>query len=266
MTTRLFHISDVHFGVEDRAALDAVARAVAEEKPDALVVTGDLTQRAKHSEYAAAARWLGQIEVPVWLDPGNHDMPYYNLWERFSDPFGRFHKLRAEVAVERFETDDLVLVPLNTNIPAQRRWPWSDGVVTAEAQARTLQEVAGHEADGRWLIVTAHHPLHGPKPGGPNATIGGDAAYSALVEAGIDAVLSGHIHTPFNEYRRCDQGEGGAQVIGAGTLSTRLRHGAPPSYNVLTCTRRGAQAAGKIEGEIAGEIHVEQRALAPSPR
>ena len=55
-------------------------------------------------------------------------------------------------------------------------------------------------------------------------------------------------------------------MIGAGTLSTRLRHGAPPSYNVLTCTRRGAQAAGKIEGEIAGEIQVEQRALAPSPR
>ena len=258
MTTRLFHISDVHFGVEDRGALDTVAAAIAEEKPDALVVTGDLTQRAKRSEYAAAAQWLGKIEVPVWLDPGNHDMPYYNLWERFSDPFGRFEQLRAEVAVERFETDDLVLIPLNTNIPAQRRWPWSDGVVTLEAQARTLAQLTGYETGGRWLIVTAHHPLHGPKHGGPNATIGGDEAYRLLVQAGVDAVLSGHIHTPFNEFRGCGEGVEGAQVIGAGTLSTRLRHGAPPSYNVLTCTRRGAQSAAVIT--------VEQRALAPSPR
>jgi 3',5'-cyclic AMP phosphodiesterase CpdA len=86
MTTRLFHISDVHFGVEDHAALDAVARAVAEERPDAVVCTGDLTQRAKHSEYARAAEWFAALGVPVVLEPGNHDMPYYNPWERFTDP------------------------------------------------------------------------------------------------------------------------------------------------------------------------------------
>ena len=67
MTTQLFHISDVHFGVEDRTALDAVARAVADERPDALVCTGDLTQRAKHSEYAAAHEWFVSLGVPVVL-------------------------------------------------------------------------------------------------------------------------------------------------------------------------------------------------------
>ena len=95
--TRLFHISDVHFGVEDRAALDAVARAIADERPDALVCTGDLTQRAKHSEYARAAEWFASLGVPVVLEPGNHDMPYYNPWERFTDPFRRYERLRAAV-------------------------------------------------------------------------------------------------------------------------------------------------------------------------
>ena len=68
MTTRLFHISDVHFGVEDRCALEAVEQAVRDEKPDALICTGDLTQRAKHSEYAAAANWFGGLGVPVVLE------------------------------------------------------------------------------------------------------------------------------------------------------------------------------------------------------
>lgn len=233
MTTRLFHISDVHFGVEDRAALNAVAKAVREERPDAVVCTGDLTQRAKRSEYAAAAEWLGGLEVPVWLDPGNHDMPYFNLFERFTDPFARYRKLKGEVAVGALETEDLVLIPLNTNVRAQTRWPWSDGVVTDKALGHTLDQLSRYKGDPRCKIVTAHHPLHGPMVGGPSATIGGNSAFAALVDHGVDAVMSGHIHTPFNEQR--PGGVGSAQVIGAGTLSTRLRHGAPPSYNVLTC-------------------------------
>lgn len=235
MTTRLFHISDVHFGIENRAALDAVAGAIAAEKPDLLVCTGDLTQRAKHSEYAAAAEWFGSLGVPVWLDPGNHDMPYYNPIERFSDPFRRYRRLRDAVAVQQFETADLVLLPLCTTVPAQRRWPWSDGVITDDALRQTRGLLEPYRSDDRHVIVTAHHPLHGPKVEGPNATIGGDAAFAVLVDAGADAILSGHIHQPFNEFRGDPARR--AQVIGAGTLSRRLRHGAPPSYNVLTCAK-----------------------------
>ena len=110
MTTRLFHVSDVHFGVEDRSCLDAVAKAVREEQPDALVCTGDLTQRATHEQYAEAADWFRSLGVPIWLDVGKHDMPYKNLWERFTDPYRRYNALRKAVAVDNFETDDLVFL------------------------------------------------------------------------------------------------------------------------------------------------------------
>ncbi|NJS15629.1 MAG: hypothetical protein HC788_14820, partial [Sphingopyxis sp.] len=129
MPTRLFHISDVHFGVEDRAALDAVAAAVAAERPAAVVCTGDLTQRAKRSEYAAAQAWFASLGVPVVLEPGNHDMPYYNPWERFTDPFRRYNRLNAMVGSE-LASPEVVLVRLRTTVRAQRRFPWSDGVVT----------------------------------------------------------------------------------------------------------------------------------------
>lgn len=232
MTTRLFHISDVHFGVEDRSALEAVEKAVRAEKPDALICTGDLTQRAKHSEYAAAAQWFAELGVPVVLEPGNHDMPYYNLVERFTDPYRRYRRLETAVG-STFESEHVVLVSLKTTVRAQPRFPWSDGVVTRRALGQTLERLGQIGANGRSIIVTGHHPLLGPAESPSNPTIGGDKAFSAIAEAGADAILSGHIHKPLDEVR--ERGGHSMRMIGAGTLSTRLRHGAPPSYRVITC-------------------------------
>lgn len=237
MTTRLFHISDVHFGVEDRAALDAVARAVADERPAAVVCTGDLTQRARHSEYAAAQAWFAALGVPVVLEPGNHDMPYYNPWERFTDPFRRYERLRAVVG-DGFASPDVVLVPLRTTVSAQRRFPWSDGVVTHAALAATLAQLAKLKDDPRTIIVIAHHPLLGPERTSKNPTIGGDHAFAQIAAAGAHAILSGHVHVPFDQQRTAANGDS-LRMIGTGTLSTRLRHGAPASWRDITCAPGG---------------------------
>lgn len=242
MSTTLFHVSDIHFGVENRAALAAVEGAIAREAPDALVCTGDLTQRAKHREYEAAARWFASLGVPLLVDPGNHDMPYYNLWERFTDPYRRYRRLRSALG-RPFASNDVVLVPLNTTVRAQRRFPWSEGVVTRRALAATLEALRALEGDPRCIIVTAHHPLLAPRDGARNPTIGGDAAFAALARAGAQAVMSGHVHIPFDEVR--ERGGRAMRMIGAGTLSTRLRDGAPPSYRVLRCER-----GGRIESEL----------------
>ena len=242
MTTRFFHVSDVHFGVEDRAALDAVSRAVREEQPDALICTGDITQRAKHSEYAAAAEWFESLGVPIILEPGNHDMPYYNPVERFTDPYRRYRQLKARVG-GTLETDDLILVSLKTTVRAQRRFPWSDGVITRKALDETIAQLEELRGDPRHVVVTAHHPLLGPSDGGKNPSIGGDRAFEAIARTGADAILTGHVHWPFDEVRA--RSGHSLRMIGAGTLSTRLRHGAPPSYRVVTCTR-----GGELETEV----------------
>lgn len=234
MTTRVFHISDVHFGTENRAALNAVEQAVAREKPDAVVCTGDLTQRATHAQFAAARGWLDGLGVPIVLEPGNHDLPYYNLIERFTDPFRRYRTVSEHLTTSR-DFADAVFVPLLTTVRAQRRFPWSDGVVTQAALRETVSAIEKLRKDPHAVIVTAHHPLLGPESAPANPTIGGDKAFAAIAKAGADAVLSGHIHVPFDTIREV----AGARMrtIGAGTLSTRLRHDAPPSYRVLTCTK-----------------------------
>ncbi len=227
---RLFHVSDVHFGVEDPRAHAAFADAVRRERPDGVLCTGDITQRATHKQFSTAAEYFGALDVPVMLFPGNHDMPYYNPLERIFRPYARCERLERQVS-QTLELRHAVIVPFNTNGAAQWRWPWSDGVVKAsrlDVVRGQLEELRG---DHRRKLVACHHPLLPARDGETNPTIRGDHAFATIAAAGADAVLTGHVHVPFDQVRERD---GHAmRMIGAGTLSTRLR-GAPPSYNVLT--------------------------------
>jgi len=223
MTARLFHVSDLHFGTEDRAALAWFAATVAAEQPDAVIMTGDLTAAARRREFTAACRWLVALGVPVTVELGNHDMPLWNLWERFTDPYKRFTNL--ERAVERpLALPGVAIVPLRTATRAQLRSNWAEGIVRSHRLATTLAELAAVPAD-TMRLVACHHPLGGG--GVRHATRGGARALEVLAAAGVTAVLSGHTHEPF------DIVVGGVRLIGAGTLSERTRK-SRPSFNRLT--------------------------------
>lgn len=233
MTTRIFHMSDPHWGIENRQALEAFARVVHDERPDAVLCTGDITQRAKLSEFEAAAHYFAELQAPVIVCAGNHDMPYYNLWERFTDPYRRFRALHERAATP-FQSEDVVLVALKTTVRIQPRFPWSDGVVMRSALKDCAAHLTGLADDPRIKLVYAHHPLLPGREGQRNPTIGGDAAFAQLASAGAQAIASGHVHVPFDLERAC--ASGCMRMLGAGTLSMRLRS-APPSYQVLTFTR-----------------------------
>lgn len=224
-----FHVSDIHFGVEDKAAHDWFAQAVARERPDVVICTGDLTQRAKRREFSAAQGWLAGLGVPVVLEPGNHDLPYYNLAERFFTPFARYDALAKAVAGQ-VELPGIALIALRTTVSAQWRFPWSDGVVRDAALARTVHELERLDGDGGLKIVMCHHPLIGKNSAAKNPTIHGDRALAALAAAGADVVLSGHIHDAFDLTREIAGRN--VRLIGAGTLSIRLRS-SQPSYNIM---------------------------------
>lgn len=236
IANRLFHISDVHFGAEDRAALDWFAAAVRDERPDAVICTGDLTQRATHRQYRAAEAWFSALGVPIMLQPGNHDMPYFNLWERFRRPYARYGALERAVGSE-LALAHVVIVPFDTNVRAQLRWPWSDGVVRRRKLDAAVARLQALRGDTRLKLVACHHPLLPAEDGLRNPTVRGEQAFAALAQAGASAVLSGHVHLPFDLMRA--RGNRPLRMIGAGTLSTRLR-GAEPSFNALTIGADGA--------------------------
>lgn len=225
---RLFHVSDVHFGAEDREALDWFAGCVRAERPDAIVMTGDLTMRARTREFEAAAQWLETLDAPVTVEVGNHDLPYFNLWARFVTPYRRYRAL--ERMIERpLDLPGLAIVPLKTTARFQWRLNWSKGHVSTRAlqEALALVEAA---PDGHRVLIACHHPLIEAGTRSSSHTRGGRAALAALAAAGADAVLSGHVHDPFDI--REASGAGEVRLIGAGTLSERVRE-SPPSFNEL---------------------------------
>ena len=233
---RLFHISDIHFGLEDERALAWVEQCIATERPAAVCVTGDLTMRARHREFAAACRWIAALGPPVTVEVGNHDMPYFNLIERFVDPYRRFRSVEA-VLEKQLTLPGVSIVPLKTVTRAQWRFPWSNGWVTDAALGETLAALDALPAGTR-AIVTAHHPLTERDAHGKRLTIGGAAAMEALAARGVLAILTGHVHDAFDIEQPTPAGT--LRMIGAGTLSKRIRS-SPPSFNELTITDAGIE-------------------------
>lgn len=246
----IFHLSDIHFGLEDRTALAWVEGCVARERPQAVAITGDLTMRARHREFDAASQWIRRLDPPVTVEVGNHDLPYFNLWERFTDPYRRFRGMESLVE-RKIALPGIALVPLKTTARAQRRFPWSNGWITDHALAQTLAAIDALPA-GTKVLVTAHHPLTERRHDGKLLTHGGNKALAALAARKVLAVLSGHIHDAFDMVTETP--EGPVRMIGAGTLSRRIRS-TPPSFNQLTI------AGGEIVVKVRNLEHVPTPAM-----
>ena len=225
---RLFHLSDIHFGLEDRVALDWVRREIATTRPDAVVITGDHTMRARHHEFAAATRWITALEVPVTISIGNHDMPYFNPIERFATPYKRFEGMKALVERE-IDLPGLAIVPLKTVRRWQPRLNWSKGWVTPQALDRCLAGLDALPAGTR-ALVAVHHPLREVGTHGTALTRHGEDALRELAKRRVLGVLSGHVHDAFDIAEPTS--EGPVRMIGAGTLSQRVRS-TPPGFNEL---------------------------------
>jgi len=244
--TRLFHVSDVHFGREDRAAIAWFDGLVHAEKPDAVIMTGDLTMRARRHEFAAGLAWLQGLGVPVTVGVGNHDLPYFNPLARFFRPYGRIQAI--ERLIERpLDLPGVAIVPMVTTARFQWRLNWSKGHVSARALQETLALVEATPKDSL-VFVACHHPLIEARTRMRSSTRRGAEAFAALATAGAHAVLTGHVHDPFDVKHEVEGRP--IRMIGAGTLSERTRD-TPPSFNEI-----------RIED---GRFDVLLRTLGPEP-
>lgn len=247
---RLFHVSDLHFGCEDRAALDWFRARARAERPDAVIMTGDLTMRARSREFAAAARWLKSLGLPVTVEAGNHDLPYFDPLARLLAPYARVRALERMIETP-LAVKGVTVVPLKTTARAQLRLNWSKGHVSAAALRRALALVAAARdraaGEGEGLIlVAAHHPLVEAGTRAHGRTRGGGEALAALAAAGVHAVLTGHVHDPFD--LPFEAAGRTVRLIGAGTLSQRVR-AAPPSFNEIRIEGRRIAVLARRLGE-----------------
>jgi 3',5'-cyclic AMP phosphodiesterase CpdA len=235
----LVHLTDPHFGDEDEQALEAAARFIAERRPALVVMSGDISREGLQRELDAACAWMRALHAPVLLAPGNHDVPYYGLWGRIVDPFGRYRRAAHGLRVEAWHTDEWSVVPVNTARGVQLRLNWAQGAISP-AQTRAAAEELAKARPGALRAVVTHHPLDWPHDAPiKGRTINGPAAQASLVDAGAQLFLSGHLHAALTRMigRR-------ALSVTSGTLSRRVRH-EPCSFAVI---RRPAREI--VETEI----------------
>ncbi len=228
MTIRIAHLSDIHFGGELTEAVEAATFEVAAFAPTLTVVTGDLTLNGQPSEFRAAARWLARLPAPRMVTPGNHDTPYWNLVLRSLAPFDRYRRYIGRAEAAAFDAPDLVARSLNSARGAQPRLNWSRGAISMPR----LREIDWRsDSPAPLRLFACHHPLlflpGAPVEGGVRC---GPEAVGALVKAGVDLILSGHVHNPF--VVPLPEAGTGRWAVGAGTLSRRLR-GTAASYTTI---------------------------------
>lgn len=234
--TRILHLSDTHFGTEQPAVVQALESHVREQGADLLVLSGDITQRARRRQFAAAQAFVECLErhgIPRTLAiPGNHDLPLYDVLSRFFRPYGNYCRHFGTELEPAFENDELLLIGLNTTHPRRRK----DGRVTAE-QVRAVCTRLRQCAADKLRIVVAHQPFGSMEPSDlRNLQHGAHAALTRWAEAGLDLVMGGHIHLPYvlpltGQYPDLPRE---IWTVQAGTaLSSRVRGRCPNSFNRL---------------------------------
>jgi 3',5'-cyclic AMP phosphodiesterase CpdA len=230
----IVHLSDIHFGRVDPATLEPLADAIIRRAPHLLAVSGDLTQRARRREFAAARAFLDRLPFPQLVIPGNHDVPLHNVLTRFLTPLARYRRTITNDLSPVYRDDEMIVVGVNT----ARSWTWGEGRINVTQVDEVAAQLSGVPRELTRVVVT-HHPFDLPEGVREERLLGrADMAMKKLSAAGADLFLAGHLHISHigHAAERYEIGNHSALVVQAGTVSTRSR-GEQPSFNVLRIER-----------------------------
>jgi 3',5'-cyclic AMP phosphodiesterase CpdA len=231
----LVHLSDIHFGRVDPRLIPPLVRTIHHLAPDLLAVSGDLTQRARRSQFALAREFLRQLPFRQLVVPGNHDVPLFNLPARFLYPLEGYRRYITDDLDPVFEDGEMIVAGLNS----ARSLPFhGGGRVNASQVARAAARLKAASPQAVRIVVT-HHPFDLPAGHDERHLIGRSGmAMAQLAAVGADLFLAGHLHVSHvgGTADRYQIAGHSALVVQAGTLSTRER-GEPNSFNVLRLAR-----------------------------
>jgi 3',5'-cyclic AMP phosphodiesterase CpdA len=231
----LLQISDPHFGTEQAPVVEALTTLACQQRPDVLVLSGDITQRARPAQFRAARAFADRLGAPVLAVPGNHDIPLLDLWARLRHPYARYIAAFGTDLEPVHRSPELMVVCVNTT----RAWRHQNGEISGRQVDRVARLLVRAES-AQLRVVVVHQPVAVTRADDlSNRLRGHAAALERWAAAGADLVMGGHIHLP---YVMPLQGLARPLwAVQAGTaVSSRVRKGVPNSVNLL---RWGADSA-----------------------
>jgi 3',5'-cyclic AMP phosphodiesterase CpdA len=227
----LIHLSDLHFGRINEGLIQPLIDTITQIRPDLIAVSGDLTQRARVAQFKSAQTFLRSLPLPQIVVPGNHDIPFYNVYARFLRGLRRYRRYVTE-DLEPYHVDaEIAVLGLNT----ARALALKGGRVNLGQISRILGRLRPLERDVVKIIVT-HHPFDLPERY-PNRVLVGRArmALKQLAACGIDLFLAGHLHVSHvgpATLRFKIEGRS-ALFIQAGTATSTRGRGEANAFNVI---------------------------------
>lgn len=161
-----------------------------ERRPDVVVVSGDITKRAKPSQFGEARRFVDALAAPALVVPGNHDVPLFRVWERALSPFGAYRKHFDRELEPEWQDNELLIIGVNTAYG----WTFTGGRVRRR-QLRSIRRRLAQENGRRFTIIVQHHQMIPvPDYGTDKVFRNARATARTLAHGGADLVLSGHVH------------------------------------------------------------------------
>ncbi len=230
----ILHLSDLHFGTEKLECMQAIQKFCLAHQPEAIVVSGDLTQRARYKQFYHCKLFLDSLNIPYLVVPGNHDIPLYHVWNRIFSPFSRYRLFFGKLE-DTLETEHFYIVGVNS---IRRRYHTKGHISVEQIQHvnLALERAPPHKIK----VIVAHQPFYTPPDqnhGVKDCPILGKMALETWSKSGLNALLHGHLHQSavydLNQVYQLDSPHPVLEIHAGTATSYRLHHGLPNGFNVL---------------------------------
>jgi 3',5'-cyclic AMP phosphodiesterase CpdA len=228
---KLVHLSDLHFGRVDYAVVEPLVETIRELEPDVVVVSGDLTQRARSEQFKEAREFLDQLPAPQIIVPGNHDVPLHNVFARFLQPLDKYRRYITDDLAPFHSDEEIAVLGINT----ARSLTIKDGRINEE-QIESIRQRLCPLSDEVVKIIVTHHPFDLPEGHDEDELVNrAELAMAALAGCGADVLLAGHLHVSHTGHSSARYKIAGhnALVVSAGTATSTRSRGETNSFNVL---------------------------------
>ncbi len=233
MTRTIVHISDLHFGAVHLDTVEPLVAAIRAVEPDLVAVSGDLTQRAKLSQFQEARLFLDCLPGQLIVVPGNHDVPAIgNPWQRFFSSWGRFRSQIHPETEQTYSDPGLAVIGINT----ARALAFKGGRINRH-QMEKVRAFFHAATPSQVKVLVVHHPLDIPHVW-PGVSAGrARTAFDHWKDCGVDLILAGHEHRAFaGGVQHLRIGSHDAIVVQAGTATSSRVRGEANSFNVIRTT------------------------------